>query len=454
MLGLSLGLPSAAFGRSAWYRQPAYAALPQDGGPPIGAAFIADFRRRRFAQTSAATAAIATATPEILAQLQPLSFADLFAFTRASGATFVDASGKVVLASTDEPRFDWSDGTGALLLERPATNLLLQSQTLAASAWTKASSSLPGQTVTCGSLVLEAVRRTGDVFGGLQQPVSLVDGTRYAVSMFLKQGNGGLSWFGLYNSTDAVWQSAVQINWPAPEIPLSAAHISVPGNGQRNLPSDIRVKHLSDGICRLSFTFLATSATGDTVSVNAHANRNDDQSGNYFGGIQIEASPFATAYIPTAASAATRAADHCRLSPAGEALLQRAQASLLVQARGLGGTNGRLIGGPSTRLLGFDAEGTGLLVGSETPLTVTSGLTQPLVASGCAIAFDPSTKAGCYNGGNVMTLAAAMDADRSETYLGRDGTGSFADGRYEALVVWPFRMSGDALQAKAVPHAG
>lgn len=453
MLGLSLGLPSAAFGRSAWYRQPAYVALPHDGGPPIGAAFIADFRRRRFARTSAGSAAIAAAAPELLAQLQPLGFNDLFAFTRASGATYVDASGEVVPAATDEPRFDWSGGTGALLLERPATNLLLHSQALSASAWIKASSSLPGQTVSSGSLVLETVRRTGDVFGGLQQPVALVDGTRYSVSVFLKQGDGGLSWFGLYNSTDAVWQSAVQINWPAPEIPLSAGQVSVPANGQRNPPSDIRVQSLGEGICRLSFSFVASSVTGDTVTLAAQANRAADQTGNYFGGMQVEASPFATSYIPTAEMPVTREADLCRLAPTGEALLQRPQASLLLQMRDVGGSDGRLLGGPSSRLLGFDSQATSLLAGSSAPLTVATGLTQPLVASGCAIAFDPAAKAGCYNGGDVMTLAAAMDADRSATYLGRDGTGGFADGRYESLVVWPFRMSGVALQAKAVPYA-
>jgi hypothetical protein len=454
MLGLSLGLSSAALGRSDWYRQPGYAALPHEGGPPTGAVFIADFRRRRFAQTSAGMASIATATPETLAQLQPLGFADLFAFTRASGATYMDTSGKIVLTAADEPRFDWSGGTGALLLERPATNLLLHSQTLSASAWIKASSSLPGQTVSSGSLVLETVRRTGDVFGGLQQPVTLVDGTRYAVSTFLKQGDGGLSWFGLYNSTDAVWQSAVQINWPAPEIPLTLAHVSVPANGQRNLPSDIRVQSLGDGICRLSFSFVASSATGDTVTLTAQANRTADQTGNYFGGMQVEASPFATSYIPTAEVVATRAADLCRLAPTGEALLQRPRASLLLQMREVGGGNGRLLGGPSSRVLGFDSQATSLIAGSNAPLTIATGLTQPLVASGCTIAFDPAAKAGCYNGGDVMTLAATIDADRSATYLGRDGTGNFADGRYESLVVWPFRMSGDALQAKAVPYAG
>ena len=455
MLDLALGLSSPALlRRFAWYHDPVYAAVPEGGGTPIGAGLIADFRRGRYARTSAPLPSIATAPAEDLGELEPTDIAGLLEFTRASAATFVDAAGALQLANTDQPRFDWSGGRSSLLLERPATNLIPYSQTLSSASWIKASATLPGQTAGAGSVVLESVRRTGDIFGGVQQTVGLVDGTRYAASAFLKKGDGGVSRFGLYNSTDVVWQSTVQINWPASDNPLTAGDISVPANGQRSNPSDIRVQPLSGGIYRLSFVFTAASATGDVVTLNIQANRNADLTANYFGGMQLEISPYATSYIPTTGGTATRAADRCRLGPVAEALLQRSEAGILIQARDVAGADGRLLGSASARLIGFDSTATSLLAGDGAPMTIATGLTSPLPPSGCAVTFGAAGISGCYNGGDIASLAAAMDADRSATYLGRDGTGNFADGRYESLVVWPFRMSAAAVQGKALPYAG
>jgi hypothetical protein len=44
--------------------------------------------------------------------------------TRASTATYVDADGTIKTAAIDEPRFDWTGGERALLLEAAAMKLL------------------------------------------------------------------------------------------------------------------------------------------------------------------------------------------------------------------------------------------------------------------------------------------------------------------------------------------
>ena len=44
--------------------------------------------------------------------------------TRASTATYVDVHGVLKTAAVDEPRFDWTGGERALLLEAAAMNLL------------------------------------------------------------------------------------------------------------------------------------------------------------------------------------------------------------------------------------------------------------------------------------------------------------------------------------------
>ncbi len=450
---LSLGLGLTAASPPAWFSQPAYTAISEATGLPSGPSFVADFCRGRFAVTRVETQAIGSSTPAALSQLSPSGLADLFSYSRSSAASYVDASGRLQLAAIDEPRSDWATGTGALLLERPSTNMLLYSQTLSAASWIKSASLLPGQTMTSGSLTLESVRRSGEVFGGLQQQASIVDGMQYTFSVFVSRQDGGVSWLGLYNNTDALWQTTVQISWPAAPAPLTTAHVSIPSNGQRNAPSDIRIQPLSGGIYRLSFTFVPTLATGDLISVNAQANRAADMTANYFGGFQLEPSPFVTSYMPTGNSAAIRAADRCRLSPTGEALLQRDAASVLVQAEDLSGAGGRLLGaGGDTGLLSIGGDGTGLAVGTETPLPIGAGLASPPPTLGCAFTFDASGKAGCHNGASVASHAFPIDAARVPAYLGRDGDGNFASGRYRGLVLWPFRMTETSLQAKTVPH--
>lgn len=59
----------------------------------------------------------------------PLSLA------RASTATYVDADGTIKTAAVDAPRFDWSTGRRALLLENSATNFSTRSSHTAAYPW-------------------------------------------------------------------------------------------------------------------------------------------------------------------------------------------------------------------------------------------------------------------------------------------------------------------------------
>ncbi|SOC16804.1 hypothetical protein SAMN05877809_1095 [Rhodobacter sp. JA431] len=56
--------------------------------------------------------------------LQTKSFADLISLSRASVATYLGADGTIKTAAVDVPRFDFSTGKKALLLEGSRTNLL------------------------------------------------------------------------------------------------------------------------------------------------------------------------------------------------------------------------------------------------------------------------------------------------------------------------------------------
>ncbi len=79
-------------------------------------------------------------------------------------------------------------------------------------------------------------------------------------------------------------------------------------------------------------TFTATSASL-TLTVNGALTR-----------AQLETGPAASSFVQTATMAATRNADSCRLSPAGEALIQRGAATFVLKGQGLYGSLGHLVG--------------------------------------------------------------------------------------------------------------
>ena len=60
---------------------------------------------------------------------------DIMDCTRASTATYVDATGRIRTAGVNEPRVDYSSGQGRLLVEEARTNLVTWSEDFSQSAW-------------------------------------------------------------------------------------------------------------------------------------------------------------------------------------------------------------------------------------------------------------------------------------------------------------------------------
>ena len=59
-------------------------------------------------------------------------------FSRASTATYTDASGVIQTAAVNQPRWDYAGGSlRGLLIEEARTNLLLQSADFASASWSK-----------------------------------------------------------------------------------------------------------------------------------------------------------------------------------------------------------------------------------------------------------------------------------------------------------------------------
>ncbi len=161
---------------------------------------------------------------------------------------------------------------------------------------------------------------------------------------------------------------------------------------------------------------------------------------------QVETGSFASSFIQTTGTAASRSADSCRFSPAAEALLQRAAATIGVQAQGNHGTFGRFVGiGTGEELLRLNSGQTALLMGNNLAI---ASVSVPLPAFGLCAGWNGVGRVAAYNGGPVASDAVGA-ATAGQIFLGRNQTGAYAQGRFDAVQIWPFRAANASIQAKA-----
>src|SRR4051812_3519980 len=81
-----------------------------------------------------------------MSSLRARSLTDLATFTRASTAMYVNALGVLASAAEDTPRIDYDPITltpRGLLIEEARTNLLLRSESVATSPWTRTRMNAP-----------------------------------------------------------------------------------------------------------------------------------------------------------------------------------------------------------------------------------------------------------------------------------------------------------------------
>jgi len=268
-------------------------------------------------------------------------------FTRASNATFFDASGALQTAANDTPRFDHDPATGnasrGLLIEEARTNLYARSAEFDNAYWTKqallafGSGSTannhvaPDGTTTADTLIEDTTTTTHLV----ETPVAYVSGTTYTLSVFVKAA--GRTWLGLQ-----VIPSAYAGANRRAYFDLSNGTI-----GTTAASTTATIQALPNGWYRCSVTAAATvDGSGDsriwmTTADNVASHTGDGASGLHLWGAQLEAGAFPTSYIPTTSAAATRAADSAVVTPissfynqAEGTLFAELQAQTLTQSGG------------------------------------------------------------------------------------------------------------------------
>ena len=216
-----------------------------------------------------------------------------FTFSRASTATRVNKDGLIETVASNTPRLDYLDGgCPSLLLEPSRTNNILNSESLSNASWIKFNSGLGSLPTITDNYALSpdgqmnASRLQMSLNGGTTSSdrafvrQSITSQTDYHFSVYLKSTNGEeqkLNWH--YGSDDFL--ITVTNEWQRFELSRSGVATVYAGLGLRG-------------------SLVGAIGIDDSVDILVY-------------GFQAEQGSYATSYIPTSGSIATRVVDLCSL---------------------------------------------------------------------------------------------------------------------------------------------
>jgi len=213
-------------------------------------------------------------------------------FFSTTNGNSVDANGVV------------TEGTGApitgghLLLEPTADNLVPESTDIDSWANNTACTVAPNDTVSCiAGHYADKLTGVSAVHDGKYKDTTVVVSTEYTISAYMKPDDTATCRFGIYAPTASTWHAYTDIDWSG----------GVPSQGTvHSGDSNLIFTEMADGWYRVQFTL--TSHATDTVGrVLIQPDRDNLQRSLWFIGVQLEEGPFATNYIETSGSTATRA---------------------------------------------------------------------------------------------------------------------------------------------------
>lgn len=374
---------------------------------------------------------------------------NLITFTRASDATFVNSQGVLTTASTNVPRFDHNPTTGeslGLLPEEQRTNLLERSEEFDNAYWTKLNSSItqdaavaPNGTTTADKLLanttngIHAVRRDETVLASTTYTLSFY--AKAAEYTFLAINHGHTlvadyhTFFDLSNGT--VGTSAVG----------NTASIQSVGNGWYRC-SVTR----TTGVSQTSLSARALACQSDNVTFFV----GDTSSGIFLWGAQLEAGAFASSYIRTTGTAATRSADVADLISAAIANNIRSFyvefSSPAVGTRGAVSLNDNtanerlavITSGTDPRLVVHD--------GGVEQANIDGGTVTANDRTRVAVRIGTNDFAISVNGGAVVTDTSGTLPTVDRLMLGRTQAGEYLNGRLARFVGWSQLLPDSTLQ--------
>ena len=246
-------------------------------------------------------------------------------FTRASTATYVNASGLIASAAVNEARFDHDPVTGeslGLLVEEARTNLSIYSEDFSnTSYWGPTSQTVvsnaataPDGTLTADNIIPAAGTNAVRYLYYTINPYSMSASTPYTSSVFVKKN--GLRYFALQAHDNFMSSGhragfdldngivvASTVNNTASATGATASIVPYPNGWYRCIITGTTAGTGTIGGTAFSFTS-SLDANASVSSISA-----DGTSGGFIWGMQVEQGAFPTSYIPTSGSTVTRSAD-------------------------------------------------------------------------------------------------------------------------------------------------
>jgi hypothetical protein len=252
---------------------------------------------------------------------KPLTTDGQLAFSRASTATRVNASGLIEEVASGVPRLDYTNSTcPKLLLEPQRSNVLTYSEQLDGPDWAESDATISANTAVspdgntnADSLVDDSINTRHIVYQGFNGNFA----TQRTFSVFAKKNTLRYLAMTVTVAGDTDCYSAI---FDLQTGTVSATKI----NGNATLSASI--VNYSNGWYRCAISGTMTTGTGDYYPIIASSDRPGftgslfgNNLPNYIGsgqslylyGAQLEAGAYATSYIPTTSAAVTRLADAC-----------------------------------------------------------------------------------------------------------------------------------------------
>lgn len=379
-------------------------------------------------------------------------------FTRASTATFINASGNVATASNNVARFDYDPTTLAprgLLIEATATNLLQQSAAVRTSPWSTANLTTAGASITAPDGTADGVElvwtnTTAIGLGYTFQEVAASASIAYTMSVYLKPKGVNVN-TGLYIQARA---GTTSLGYMTVSFVHTSGTIGSVAAGPFTSTSATSTP-VGNGWYRVTVTGTSPATTTNIRFFIVNANVGNGTDGVYAWGAQAEAASGASSYIPTVASQVTRLADNCVMTGTnfsswynqGEGTflmhcqLNRVGASHLLNVN---------VNNAAPRLM-ITESSSQFNAASENPSGTNFNLALGSSSTSAAkiiAAFKSLDTAGTRNGGTVQTSATLTIP--TTVNLMRIGS---AEGGYQYMVgtvsllkYWPTRLSNAELQ--------
>jgi len=390
-----------------------------------------------------------------------VSIPSLLTCTRASIGYYTKADGTLQSFSNNVLRY----GTNGLLVEEARTNLCIRSQTLDHADWTKAGTTVtadqiaaPDGTTTAdqifetagGGNIRHIIARQSAVIASSTNTYSIYvkKGTRRYVQLLIVSTHGFDCYFdfdtGTITDTNVVGSGA-----------LTSSSVETLANGWFRL--------ILTGVCSSDttpFLHIALSDRPDNTT-GVFQNNSPAYAGSiseyvYAWGAQVEAGAFATSYIPTTASTATRAADAVSMTVASISGFSATAGTAYEQATSINLSNNGGVwtfdNGTSDERLQRWRFGTssvktvsdgGVNILNDTGGTLANGATYKH-----AWAFASGDFAWSLDGGVVGTSVAVGFPTVTTLRFGVDSVGSTIWNSYiKRFAYWNTRLNNAALQA-------